>query len=109
MGVTRNREVTDNNLAEKDEALKVRLAKIGFSQKHPGITLGYRFFHGMQLPTDLDSPTWVVLKLGREMLDEEKPLTKQVVHLIWKLFCDFRECLEDLNHDHPYFDDPAES
>ena len=108
LGVTRNREVTDNNLAEKDEALKVRLGKSGFS-KTSEYYPGFRFFNGMQLPGFGLSDACGVLQLAREMRDNQRSLTKQVVRLIWELFCDFRERLEELNHDYPYDDEPAES
>lgn len=107
-GVTRNKKVTDNNLAEKEEALRAKLAKSGFSETTPTYT-GLRFFNGMQLPGFGLSDAGDVLKLECERRNEEEPLTKQVVCLIWKLFRDFREPLEDLNHDYPYDDDPTES
>ncbi len=40
--------------------------------------------------------------LDAENQNEDRPLTKRVVGLIWELFCDFRCDLEHLNRNYPY-------
>lgn len=43
-----------------------------------------------------------VIALAREEEDQNKPLTQQIVNLIWEFFCDLREDLEHLNENYPY-------
>ena len=112
-GITRSiRNLESARRDQRDEDLIVNLGQNGFSPRYPNSHwVACRRFgeENQALPTFNIEHAGDVLKLGREMLDEEKPLTKQVVHLIWKLFCDFREPLEDLNQNYPYYDNPAES
>ena len=111
-GITRGiRNLESARRDRRDKDLIVNLGQNGFSPRYPdSYWVACRRFgeENQALPTFNIEHAGDVLKLGREMLDEEKPLTKQVVRLIWKLFCDFREPLEDLNQNYPNYDNPAE-
>ena len=112
-GITRGiRNLESARRDQRDKDLIVNLGQNGFSPRYPdSYWVACRRFgeENQALPTFNIEHAGDVIKLGREMLDEEKPLTKQVVRLIWKLFCDFREPLEDLNQNYPNYDNPAES
>ena len=92
---------------QRDEDLIAELGHKGFRPRFPQSSwVAVRRFgeESELLPTFNIEHNGDLLKLGREMLDEDKSLTEQVYRLIWKLFCDFREPLEDLNRKYPYYE-----
>ena len=106
-GITRGAWIPENQVP-KDTAIRERLHEQGFAIQTNYWCPGLRFFRDFGLPQFDLSRADDVLKLCREMQDGDRPLTHQIVKLTWKLFCDFRKELEDLNNNYPY-DPPADA
>ena len=99
-GVIRGKKIQAEHRVQQDRAIAGRLGELGFTPNE--WWSGYRFFHDCGLPRFDLSRVDDVLKLCREMQNDDRPLTDRVVDMIWKLFCDFRQELEDLNRNFPY-------
>ena len=102
-GVARAHNRPQKLLQPQDKALMQRL-KAGGLTKVGNDWTAYRFFHDLDpgLPQFDPSCADDVRKLYREMQDNDRPLTRQVVDVIWNLFCSCRADLEDLNNNCPY-------
>lgn len=102
LGITRGAWIPEANQVLQDTKICQKLHKQGFVTQRSWWWAGLRFFRDFGLPQFDLSRADDVLKLCREMQDGNRPLTHRVVELTWKLFCDFRKELEDLNNNYPY-------
>ena len=106
-GVLRGiRDIRHGDLNPLDGHLRWRLLQEGFrgSIRVADFWVGYRQIAGVDptLPRFDVGNSDAVSTLCAENRNLEKPLTKRVAGLIWKLFCDFRVDLERLNCHYPY-------
>ena len=96
-------------LNPRDEALRNNLIDRGFPNGFNILGaanaewVAYRTFHlHPGVPNFNLDVCETVLTLCNEEVNPAKPLTTRVVDLIWVLFAENREALEDLNQDFPY-------
>ena len=95
------------NRDPRDAQLRQGLLNQGFqSPPNPhGSWLAFRNLQDNQnpmLPTFTINNQADVNALDEELNDAARPLTAQTVNLIWELFDNHRQALEDLNQNYPY-------
>ena len=100
-GITRGAEIAEEDRDQRDNEIREGLLRNGFTEETKWWP-GFRFFYDLGLPRFDLSRADDVLELCREMQNDDRPLTHRVAEVIWELFCDFRQELEDPNQNYPY-------
>ena len=100
-GIARGPGLARRNLADEDRNLEDRLVAQGF--RRDSNWPGFRLFHSSGLPLLFEiSDSKDVLAVRDDLRKEGSPLTHQVADLVWDLFVEYHQELEELNNNYPY-------